>query len=235
MCTKVLLLKGTVPPLYKSAEQWCTDLNNLDREMRTRLEWSDAEMLRSIITDTQSWAQNVNADTDDIADILSAVECITTHFREPLLAVGTNLATIRDEVEEIVEYARRYLSIQSESYQIVWYKLHQAPDARKWPNVLILAEFVFSLPFSNGKVERIFSSMKIIKTDRGTNLHMDTLSDLLEIQIEGPPLSDFSPTEAVRLWWEDCRTTRRVNQEQRKPYKPRTATSEAASSSMLFR
>ena len=102
----------------------CTDLNNLDREMRTRLEWSDTEMLRSIITftDTQSWAQNVNADTDDIADILSAVECITTHFREPLLTVGTNLATIRDEVEEIVEYARRYLSIQSESYQIVWFK-----------------------------------------------------------------------------------------------------------------
>ena len=73
--------------------------------------------------------------------------------------------------------------------------------------------------------------MKIIKTDRRTNLHMDSLSDLLEIQIEGPPLSDISPTEAVRLWWEDYRTTRRVNQEQRKPYKPRTATSEAASSS----
>lgn len=75
-------------------------------------------------TDTQSWAQNADSDTDDIANILSAVEYIITHFREPLHAVGTDLATIRDEVEEALEIARRYLSIQSESYQIVWYKLH---------------------------------------------------------------------------------------------------------------
>ncbi len=73
-----------------------------------------------------------------------------------MLAVGTNLATIRDEVEEAVEYARKNLSIRSETCQTIWYKLHEAPDARKSPNVLILAELILSLPFSNGKVERIF-------------------------------------------------------------------------------
>ncbi len=202
------------------------DLKKLDQKMRSRLEWSDVEMLRSIITfaDTQSWTVNLNhdsVDVDDISEILSSVEYITAHFRDPLLAVGTNLATIRDEVEEAVEYARKYLSIRSETCQTIWYKLHEAPDAQKWPNVLILAELIFSLPFSNGKVERIFSVMKIIKTDRRTNLHIDTLDNLLEIQMEGPPLSSFSATEAVHLWWDDCRTTRRVNQEARKPYKPR--------------
>ncbi len=53
-----------------------------------------------------------------------------------------------------------------------------------------------------------YSVMKIITTDRRTNLHIDTLDNLLEIQMEGPPLSRFSATEAVHLWWDDCRTTR---------------------------
>ncbi len=78
--------------------------------------------------------------------------------------------------------------------------------------------------------------MKIIKTDRRTNLHTETLSDLMEIQVEGPPLSDFLASSAVRLWWDDCCTTRRVNQVPRKAYKPRASTrldSESASTSTV--
>ena len=164
-------------------------------------------MLRFILVflDTQSWVKNADTEADDLSEIVAAVEYITSHFREPLEVVSANLASIQDEVEEVVDYARKYLSIQSESYQKIWYKLHISPDASKWPNVLVLAELLFSLPFSNGRVERIFSSMKIIKTDRRTNLHTNTLSDLLEIQVEGPSLQNFSSEEAVRLWWDDCK------------------------------
>ena len=56
-----------------------------------------------------------------------------------------------------------------------------------------------SLPFSNAQVERMFSMMKIIKTDRRSSLHTGTLSDLLEIQVEGPPLAAFLPERAVKL------------------------------------
>ena len=81
---------------------------------------------------------------------------------------------------------------------------------------MLSGELVFSLPFSNGQVERVFSMMNIIKTDRKTSMHTSTLSDLLEIQVEGPPLATFSPDRAVKLWWEDCKTARRVNQAPRK-------------------
>jgi len=64
---------------------------------------------------------------------------------------------------------------------MIWFKLHQAPDAKKWLNILIKSELIFSLPFSNGKVERIFSAMKIIKADR-KEIYIWTLSDL-EIQL----------------------------------------------------
>ena len=192
------------------------------------------EMLRCILVflDTQSWVV-IDSEADNRSEIIDAVE--SSHFRQPLEAVSANLATVQDELEEAVDYARKYLSIQRQSYQKIWYKLHISPEARKWPNVLVLAELLFSLPFSNGQVERMFSFMKIIKTDRRTCLHTDTLSDLLEIQVEGPSLQNFSADEAVRLWWDSCCTSRRVNQAPRKSYKPRetstSASSEAAGSS----
>ena len=182
----------------------------------------------SVLLDTQSWRsspRSQHSDTDeeedDLAEIREAVEYITSHFREPLEAKGVTLANFQDEVEEIVPYARKFLSIDRDSYQKVWYKLHTAPDASKWPNVLRLCELLFSLPFSNGHVERMFSAMKIVKTNRRTSLKSTTLSDLLEIKAEGPPLASFSADRAVSLWWDACKTTRRVSQKPRKEYRPR--------------
>ena len=109
-----------------------------------------------------------------MANIKSAVEYFVSHFREPLEAAGVSLASIQDEIEDAVDYARTYLRIGSESYQKIWYRLHTATDVEKWRNILVLSEFVFSLPFSNGQVERIFSMMKIIKTDRRTSMHTNT-------------------------------------------------------------
>ena len=164
-----------------------------------------------------------------MASIKSAVESLSSHFRKPLEAAGVSLASIQDEIEEAVDYARNHFRIGSESYQKIWYRLHTAPDVEKWRNILALSELVFSLPFSNGQVERIFSMMKIIKTDRRTSLHTSTLSDLLEIQVEGPPLAACSPDRAVKLWWDDCKTTRRVNQAPRKEYRPRATSTELSS------
>ena len=148
--------------------------------------------------------------------ILSAVEYITSSFREPLEAKGVDLACLRDEVEEIVEHARQYLSLDKDDYRKIWYKLSVSPDSSRCHNVLMLCELGFSLPFSNGRVERIISSLKLVKTDRRTRLQKSTLKDLLEIQAQGLTLSNFSPEQAVSLWWTDYNTSRRINLEPRK-------------------
>ena len=223
---KVQKSRGTTPLSFNGvlSKQATDDLTQLNLEMKSRLEWSDIEMLRSILVflDTQSWVLPEGDDSDTIfSEIFSALEYIASHFREPLEAVGADLALIYDELEECVGYARKYLSILSESYQTIWYKLSISPDSSRWPNILVLSELLFSLPFSNGKVERIFSMLKLVKTDRRTNLHTDTLQDLLEIQVEGPALENFCPSDAVNLWWSSCYMTRRVNQMPRKPYRSR--------------
>ena len=105
----------------------------------------------------------------------------------------------------------------------MWYNLHICPAASSWSNLLLLCELVFSLPFSNGRMEQIFSSLKIIKTANRTSLSVSTLDNLLEIFVEGPPLDKFSADSAVGSWWSSCRTTRRVNQMPRKLYKLRVS------------
>ncbi len=66
-------------------------------------------MLRSILV-FQSWCKSGDSEDDDLDEINDAVEYITSHFREPLEAVGMNLSSIQDEIEEVVDYARKYLN-----------------------------------------------------------------------------------------------------------------------------
>ena len=221
--------------LKSCKDQALADVSRLEGKMRERLEWSDVKLLRTILVflDTQTWHPVVTAAMDSdaesesspedkpLTEVLSAVELIATTFQEPLEAVGVSCLVLQDEVAEAVEYARNYLSIETEQYHKVWYKLYVSPDVTKWSNVLVLCELCFSLPFSNGSVERMFSALKLVKTDRRTRLHQDKLSDLLEIQLEGPSLGSFSPKQAVEAWWKDCKTVRRPNQGPRKEYTPR--------------
>ena len=95
----------TTTVLRCCADQALADLKKLNTQMRSRLEWSDTTMLRSILVflDTQSW---VCADDNEIK---AAVEFIISHFGEPLEAAHINLASIQDELEEIVDYICKVL------------------------------------------------------------------------------------------------------------------------------
>ena len=80
--------------------------------------------------------------------------------------------------------------------------------------MLLFNELLFSLPFTNSKVEGMFSSLKVIKTDHHTSFQISALDDLMEINIEGPPAPSFLGEYAVDLWWADCAC--RPNQRPRK-------------------
>ena len=62
---------------------------------------------------------------------------------------------------------------------------------------------------ANGRVERVFSLLKLIKNNRRTCLKEDTLDHLLRINAEGPSLIDWDASRALELWSSD--KTRRVN------------------------
>ena len=180
--------QGTVLSDYNpTAMQTCADTavadaKRLEDEIKARLEWSDLTLLRAVLAfiDTQNWNALPNEENHDVGlvEVREAVELISSEFREPLEAKQVDLAGIQDEVEEVVLYARKYLNISVESYQKVWYKLHTCPDAGKWPNLLRVSELIFSLPFSNAHVERLFSTLKVVKTDALTLIPAPSLISL---------------------------------------------------------
>ena len=79
----------------------------------------------------------------------------------------------------MVEYGNQYINLVQQDYQTVWWKLYNAVDSVKWSNVLPVVELLFCLPTANGHLERVFSQLKLIKTNRRTSLKEDTLDQLL--------------------------------------------------------
>ena len=116
---------------------------------------------------------------------------------------------LKQEWDDIVDYAKRYLNLVEDDYKVVWWKLYNVLDATNWTNILAVVELLFCLPISNGHLERVFSQMKLIKGERRSSLGEDRLDDLLRISVEAPHPSTWDASGAVELWWRD--KTRRVN------------------------
>ena len=143
-------------------------------------------------------------------------------FEIPREKANAQIQESHAEFECILVYATKYILLSTLDYRAVWRRLFHSPDASEWVNILSLIELLFSLPVSNGVVERVFSQMNVIKIKRRTLLSNDTLDDLLTISAASIPLSDFNPNEPIDLWWKD--KTRRPKQSGRKKHKKRTKT-----------
>ncbi len=92
---------------------------------------------------------------------------------------------MQEEWRDMLEYARLYLNIVQEPNRVIWWKPFNASCSSKWSNVLGLIELLFCLPLANGHVEHMFSSLKLIKSEKRCSLSEDHLDDLLRIVIDG--------------------------------------------------
>ncbi len=86
-------------------------LRDLTEKMRERLEWSDTNLLRALLVflEIQSWMKrNVSGDDSDpaLVELHAAIELISTQFRDPLEG-------LQDEIEDAVDYAQLYLTLES--------------------------------------------------------------------------------------------------------------------------
>ena len=119
----------------------------------------------------------------------------------------------------MISYAIQYIALAVLDYKSIWWRVFHAPNCSEWANVLVLAELLFSLPVSNGKLERVFSLLGTIKLDKRTQLSNETLDDLLLFNLDKLPLEKFNPNPGINFWW--SAKARRPSQKARKQYKPR--------------
>ena len=86
-------------------------------------------------------------------------------------------------------------------YKAIWWRLFHAPNALEWANILCLVQLLMTLPIciSNGKLERIFSTPKVLKSEKRSLLGNDTLDDLLVLNTDRIPLKDFNRDQCIRM------------------------------------
>ena len=64
-------------------------------------------------------------------------------------------SSLDDELEEAVKFCMRDMDIQLKDYRDVRYKVNSIHDSWEWPSMLLISDLLFSLPFTNSKVERM--------------------------------------------------------------------------------
>ena len=184
--------------------------------IKSRLSWSDMELMRDIIfmLSTHGWEKALEEDNE-----MAAIDRLVQRFTIPLQGAGVDTDEVVKEFREMISYASQYIALSLLDYHSVWWRLFHAPSSSEWPNILVLAELLFSLPASNGKLERVFSLLGIIKVDKRSRLSNEILDDLLLLNCDKIPLDKFDPNPGIDLWW--SAKARRPLQKSRKQYKPR--------------
>ena len=169
--------------------------------LRDRLATQETDLLSQALTilATQGWEKATSTSSVHY----SAIEQLLLRFKVPLEQANINASLLQEEWDDMTDHARRYLDLVTQDNNTIWWKLFNSTSAKNWGNILGLIELLLCLPMSNGHVERVFSQLKVIKTNRRTCLGEDRLDSLLHIATTGPPLSNWDATPAVQLWWSD--------------------------------
>lgn len=94
---------------------------------------------------TQGWKRSDDADFAEVA-----LNSLSTQFIVPLEHAGVDVALLKEEWEDMTEYARRYLNLVEQDYLTIWWKLFNAADSKRWTNILALIKLLFCLPMVNG-------------------------------------------------------------------------------------
>ena len=182
--------------------------------LKNRMVTEECELLTHALSilATQGWGRGDNASFG-----YAALQYIAARFQAPLESANIDTSKLQGEWDEVVDYATKYLNIATEENNTILWKLSNCPQSKEWPNILGVFELLLCLPMSNGHLERVFSQLKLIKSDRRTSLSENRLDSLLRVVTTGPQLPQWDPSGAFDLWWREKR--RRNVEDSRAPPK----------------
>jgi len=131
--------------------------------LKDRVKVQHPDLLTDALTvlATQGWQKS-----EDASFANTALQSLSARFEVPLQKAQVDITLLEEEWEDVVENAKHYLNLVQEDNQMIWWKLFNSVDSKKWTNVLSLVELLFCLPMANGHVEWLFSILKLIKTDK---------------------------------------------------------------------
>lgn len=87
-------------------------------------------------------------------------------------------------------------------YHKIWKTDFQNTELKdEYRNVLHVFEILHIVPFTNAKVERLFSKLNSVKTIERNRLGCDCQDLLLRVKEVEPPLEKFNPDVANDMWF----------------------------------
>ena len=126
---------------------------------------------------------------------------LVKHFAPLLEHNSCNIAEIPAEWDILKNRLRQFIHPNS-SYLDTWSGVLISAEFRKeCANVLHIIELLLITPFSNAKLERMFSTMGRVKTDWRNRLGRDRLEANLRISQECESIDDFCPNGAIESWF----------------------------------
>jgi len=83
----------------------------------------------------------------------AALEAVCDWFSVPFEKAGVDVSLVQEEWDDMVECGKQYFNLVQDDYKVVWWKVFNCVDAKRWSNVLGVVELLFCLPLSNGHLE----------------------------------------------------------------------------------
>lgn len=153
--------------------------DNLAQSIEKRmLSGEDAALANSArIVDTSTWPKDIKDNTFGEKDVESLAVRLQLNKRDALKAF------------------REYVFDNCESFG------GNCENKTKYPEKLLpLTTAIKTIPVSSSECERGFSQMNLIITDGRASLLTKTVSSLLFLKLNGPPLTRFDPSKYVESW-----------------------------------
>ena len=151
------------------------------------------------ILDISSWPSNELAVFAESA-ILELSDC----FEELLVENGCEIHSLLPEWVALKTHVLPIITNNpKEFYLKIWQRVFNADLVKEeCGNILHIIEILLCTPFTNAKLERMFSRMARVKTDYRNRLCRDLLDACLRVGEEGPSLEEFTPEPSISLWFE---------------------------------
>ena len=133
------------------------------------------------------------------------------HFNNLLSQNQCSIENIPNEWDVLKSFLSPILKSESKTdYLEFWKDVFTNKDVSDdCKNVLQIIELLLITPFTNAKLERVFSRMNRIKTDSRNRLGQDRLDTQIRVGEEGVSIQDFDPDPYIKRWYES--KVRRLN------------------------
>ena len=185
----------TFPELTHVSEDMRARASNLKKDALTSLKGLLAEkvsdfsgaVFKSIKWfNPQNWTADRNYGVDEIEQLIA-------HFQAPLQAAKFDKNMIYKEWKLFKNYVAANASIEKN----VWVNVFRYKQ-KEYHNICILAEIVLSLSGSNSTVERAFSLLTLLLTDRRLSMSHNTMEDMIIININDKLWSSAEREDILR-------------------------------------